>query len=198
VASALLTIAELKLALDETGTANDQLYEQLIDQVQAVFEAVCNREERPFTGPEEARTEVHDGTGTTELWLQYPVATLTSLVLGHDTADADETLSVNDKTVLVWGAGSRRLARVDGKRFGLRDVPRYVHVTYARAEDLPKAAKSAVLAGAKLLVNRLGSEGVSAERIGGYSIDYASFVTADMANDPIWKLGVQACWEPRT
>ena len=197
MASALLPVTELKLALDVTGTADDALYEQIIDQVQAVFEASCNRHERPFVGREDSRVEVHDAPGTDTLWLDYPIRDLTTVVLGYDTTDPDETLDPDDKTELVWGAGGRRIARVDGNRFGRAGLHRYVHITYHADADLPKSAKAAVLAGAKLVVNRLGSEGVSAERIGAYSVDYASVAGQDMAADPIWKLGVQANWEPR-
>lgn len=196
--SDLLSVTDLKIALGgETGTENDELYTQLIDQVQAIFEAECNRHTRPFSRVQAARVEVHPGTATPHLWVEYPISTLTSIVLGYDTSVPDDTLDVDDKAVLVWGAGERRISRVDGHAFGCARYPRYVHVTYDAQADLPKAAKAAVLAGCKVLVGRLGSEGVASERIGGYQIDYASFVTADMANDPMWKLGVSACWEPR-
>lgn len=197
MASALLPVTELKLALGVTGTTDDALYEQIIDQVQAIFEAVCNRGERPFVGAQSTRTDVFDGSGSAELFLPYAITTLTSVVIGADVTVPDETLDVSDKSVLRYAAGRNRLARVDGGTFGTEGDPRVVHVTYAAAADLPKAAKAAVLAGAKLVVNRLGSEGVSAERIGAYSVDYASAAGQDMAADPIWKLGVQASWEPR-
>lgn len=200
MASALLTVDELKQSLGETDTDADRdaLYAHTIAQVQAVFEAACNRHERPFVGGVDARVEVLDGTGCAECWLPYPVRNVTGVRLGFDRDVPDEILAVADKRVLLWGAGSRRLVRVDGGVFGALDAPRYVEVTYATQDDVPAVAKAAVLAGAKLIINRLGAEGASAERVGAYSIDYASFVTADMANDPIWKLGVEACWEPRT
>lgn len=195
--SALLSVTDLKLALEETSTDSDQLYAQLIEQVQAIFEGECNRHERPFSAAMAARTEVHDGTGATELFTDYPIAALTALLIGADPTDPDETLDTTDLSVVRFGAGKRRIARVDGGFFGTEGDPRTVHLTYATAADLPKTAKAAVIAGCKVIVARLGAEGVAAERIGAYSIDYASFVTADMANDPLWKLGVKSCWEPR-
>lgn len=196
--SALLSVTELKLALgEETGTDNDELYTQLIDQVQAIFEAECNRHERPFAGVQAARTEIHDGTGSAELFLEYPAAAITSIVIGRDFSDPTETLDPADGDEIVWAVGSRQVSRVDGGTFSTAGTRRIVRVIYNASADLPRAAKSAVLAGCKVLVSRLGSEGVASERIGGYQIDYASFVTADMGNDPIWKLGVSACWEPR-
>ena len=197
MASALVAVQDLKTALGEPGNSLDQLYEQVIERVQAAFEGACNRHERPFVGAQLGRTEVHDATGTDSLWLQYPIQILTSVVLGYDPALPDETLDIADKQVLVYGVGSRRLVRVDGKRFGFAGRPRYIHVAYAAEADLPAAAKAAVLAGSMLIVNRLGSEGVSAERIGAYSVDYTNIMGAEMANDPLWQLGVSACWEPR-
>lgn len=195
--TALLSVVDLKLALGDTASDLDPLYEQMIERVQAVFEGVCNRHERPFVGVQTARAEVHDGNGAAELFLDYPIAVLSSCVIGADPLAPDETIDTTDKSVLRFAVGRRRLARVDGGHFGAADDPRVVHVTYNAAADLPKAAAAAVLAGCQVIVARLGSEGVASERIGAYSIDYANFVTADMANDPMWKLGVQACWEPR-
>lgn len=196
MASALLSVAALHLALGGSESeAEDPRLESLIDDVQAIFEAECGRTARPFVGVQTARVEVHDGTGTTELLLDYPIGTLTSVLIGADPADPDETLDVTDKQVLRYGAGKARLARVDGGVFGARGDPRVVHVTYDAAADLPQKARAAVLAGCKVLVARWGSEGVAAERVGAYSIDYANFVTSAMANDPIWILGVAACRE---
>ncbi len=147
--SALVSVVELKLALGDSAEPSDQdpLYEQLTDQVQAVFEGACNRHERPFLGAQTARTEVHDGTGAAELFLEYPIAALTSVIIGADPLVPDETLATADKAVLRFAAGRRRLARVDGGVFGAIDDPRVVHVTYNAAADLPKTAKAAVLAG---------------------------------------------------
>lgn len=197
MASALLSVADLKIALNDTATSvdGDKRYERLIDDVQAIFEAEVGRSRRPFAGAQTGRIEVHDGNGDVELLLDYPVGALTSVLVGADTAEPDETLDISDKQVLRYGVGQHRLMRVDGGVFGCDGDPRVVHVTYDAAADLPQKAKAAVIAGCKVLVARWGAEGVAAERIGAYSIDYANFVTSDMANDPIWKMGVEACME---
>lgn len=170
-------------------TAPDAVAQALCDQVQDWLERACSRSDRPFTGEQAARTEVHDATGTCLLFLDYSIGALTSVKLGADVAAPDETLVVNDQTLLAWGVGGRRLVRVDDGTFGVAGVPRYVHVTYDAAADLPDLAALAVKRATAALWGQLGGEGLTAERLGAYSADYAP---AAIEADPVWQLALQA------
>lgn len=152
----------------------------LADRLEAKLVSECNRTHRPFSRAQSARSERHDGTGRTTLWLDYPIAALTSVKLGYNVSSPDETLDVTDQTLLVWTVGSPKLERVDGRTFGVAPWPGYppltgyVTVVYDAAADLPDDAGLAVLSETARIFNNLGSEGLAAERIGGYSADYLS------------------------
>lgn len=158
-------------------SASDPVALDLADAVEALLNEQCSRADHPFA-PGGAQTEVHDGRGTHELFLHYPIATLTSIKLGIDPSDPDETLDITDANVLDQRhAGQRKLIRRDGV-FGPRGLPRYVQVVYTSADDLPVSAGQAVLEMVGALYRRRGSEGVTAERTGGYSIEFGA--TGDM------------------
>lgn len=160
-------------------TTTDDVALQIARDVEALLLRACNRTDRPWQAAQTARTEVHDGTGSVACYLDYPIGALTSVKLGYDAAAPDETLAINDKTVLIWAAGSPRLMRVDGGIFGQYTWPRYIQVVYDAAEDLPAEATRAVLQVTANLYNRRGSEDMTAERMGGYSGDLAPELQSD-------------------
>ena len=158
-----------------------------LDSAEAMFEAECGR---VFFGPKNARVEVHDGTGSYLLYLEFPVNALTSVKLGYNPSLPDETLPVNDKSLLNWAVGSDRLMRLDG-RFGWFRQPNYVQVTYDSQSNITDSARAAVKAAGKLIYN--GALGGTGERVGAYSVDQAGGIlkTALETND-VWQIGVAA------
>src|SRR5687768_11925924 len=100
----LVTLAELKLYLgiDTLVTTDDTLLTQLLNDVEALFEAATLRAPGTYPAAGLARSEVLDGTGSRSLYLSYPVSVLTSISLGYDSASPTETLTVADKSVVVY------------------------------------------------------------------------------------------------
>jgi len=169
-------------------TADPVLLQALLDETESWLETACNRPDRPFQASQAGRVERQDSTGSATLLLDYPIETLTSVVLGHDLGAPDETLVVNDQTKLVWWAGSNRLVRVDGGTFGRAGQPGYVQVTYTTAADLPPLAAAAVKAVTAARWRRRGSEDAKSERTGSYAAEYAAIAEGD----PVWKAAVAA------
>lgn len=174
------------LALGSAESGADQAVD-LAGRVEHLLLRQCRREGRPFQTAQAGRVERRDGTGGVSCWLDYPVTTLTAVVLGYNPSAPDETLSVADPTVLVWRAGSRRLTRVDGGSFGAFDAPLWIQVTYDAAADLPEDASLAVLRVTAAIWRQRGAEDTSAERVGGYSADLAKVAESD----PVWQMAVQ-------
>ena len=189
---ALVTLAEIKSYLgDAPASADDALLTQLIDDVEALFASETGRTLDSFVDAA-TRVEVLDGTGSADLYLDYPIATsgLTSITLGTNAAAPDETLTVADLAVLVYAAGSRRIARVDGGVFGRSGQRRSVTVTYAHADDLAADARLAIKSVAAMAYRRRGSEAEKSETLGGfYSHTLANSAAAD---DPFWRAAVMS------
>ena len=191
----LVSAPELLAFLGNPEGADSTLLESILDGVEDSFEAACNRRERPFqAAPDEARLEVRDGTGTPSLFLDYPITTLTSVTLGRNVADPDETLDIADVDVLVYETGKRRIIRTDGGTFGCLGSPRYVRVTYLPAADLPYLAALAVKRAAAAIYRQLGAEDSTSERLGTFSRELLD-VFGD--GDSMWRAAVNAHWEPR-
>lgn len=203
MASVLVPVADVVAFLGDveaTDTTAAAVLGTLIDQVEAAFLSACGRTDRPFAAAA-TRTEVHDGTGTATLWLHYPITTLTSVILGLDVLDPDDTLAVDDQTELAWRAGSARLRRTDGGVFGAPGVPNYVTVVYDAAADLPSDAALAITHATAMLWRRLGSEGLTMEGIGPYQSTFAELMAGNgsiTAGDPIWRAAVAAHREIHT
>lgn len=170
------------LALGEGEDGADQVV-ALAGQVEAFLANQCGRPTRPFQAKEDGRVEYQAGTGRRLLFLDYPVAALTSVLLGPDHANPSETLDVADQAALVWSVGSNELERIDGGAFGCVDQPRFVKITYNAQADLPSDAALAVLRVTAAIWRQRGAEDVTAERVGGYSADLAPVA----ASDPIWQ-----------
>lgn len=187
----LVTLAELKDYLgDAPASSADSLLTEILANVQSIFEAETGRVAGAYQAAGTARTEVRDGTGTNELYLSYPVAALTSVKLGFDSAVPDETLTVSDKKVIVFSSTSRRISRTDGGTFGKQGQPRYVEVVYDYGSDLPDSAKLGIKSVCATAYRRRGSEDVKSETVGSF---YSRTVLDDITkSDPFWQMAVGA------
>ena len=187
----LVSLAELKDYLGEVPAfEDDNVLEGLIDGVESLFASETGRTLGSYQGAGLARTEVHDGTGSRDLFLDYPITALTSVKLGHDVAVPDETLTIADRNVIVYGAGQRRITRTDGGTFGRDRHPRYVHVVYDFGADLPDNALLAIKSVAALAYRRRGSEAEKSETLGSF---YSHTLVDEIATtDPFWRSAVIA------
>lgn len=182
----LLSVADAKTYLGITVSTYDTLLTQLLDELESQFEMDCGRKKLPYAAAA-TRTEVFDGTGCAELYLRYPIATLTSIKLGLDVTDPDETLDVSDVEVVVFGVGERRLARTDGGTFGELGVPRYVTVVYGAGDDLPSGARLTLKRALALVYRQRGSEDAVRESLADYSHDLQT-----IRGEEFWQLAVSA------
>lgn len=187
----LVTLADLKTHLgDAPASDDDAVLTAILDNVEALFESASLRAPGSYTAPASGRTEVLDGTGSSRLYLTYPIVVLTSLKLGYDPAAPTETLSVANKNVVVYGAGSRIITRTDGGRFGTVGQPRYVQVVYDHLGNLPDDARLAIKSVAAMAYRRRGSEDVKSETEGSF---YSHTMIEDIAaSDPFWQMAVAA------
>jgi hypothetical protein len=104
--------------------------------VEALFERATLREPGWYTA-RRRRTEVLDGTGSSRLYLAYPIAA-SRRSRSATTRPPDETLDVTSKSVVVYGVGSRLVTRTDGGRFGTVGQARYVEVVYDHQAICPR------------------------------------------------------------
>lgn len=182
----IVTVNELKAYLgDAPASADDALLGALLDDVEALFESATLRAPGSYTAAATGRTEVLDGTGSRRLYLTYPIAALTSVKLGYDSASPDETLSVTNKSVVVYGLGSRIITRTDGRWFGRVGQPRYVEVVYDHQGNLPADAKLPIMEVVASLYRNRGSEGMKSETVGSfynYTRDDAQAAAASNVN----------------
>ena len=181
----LVTVAEQKTFLKVLGSGDDTLLTDLLDHVEALLERACDRVDIPFKALENGRVEVKDGTGLGRLYLDYPLGTMTSILLGRDTSDPVETVDTTNLDVVVFVAGKRKVERVDGKLFGATGAPRYVHVTYDTQADLPEDAKLALKRGVAHLYRQRGSEGAKSVKL----LD-ASATLLELEDLPEWKAAI--------
>lgn len=183
----LVTLPQFKTFLLETGSANDALLEIILDSVEDLFESACGRTETPFQAAD-TRVEVRDGTGSTILYLDYPIDDVASIKIGADPADPDETLDPTDLTVVSWRQGRRRIVRLDGRSWGAAGVPNCVHITYDTGDELPATVALALMRVGAAVYRQIGSEDVKSDRTGSYSKDLEKVAEGD----PIWQLAVKA------
>jgi hypothetical protein len=186
----LVSLDALKAFLSVEGDAEDALLPAILLGVEQHFVEQAGRAHRPFAvAASSARSEVHRGTGTTVLDLDYPVASLTAAItIGPDPADPAETLDPADPRILAITPGRRLIERVDGGTFGAEGAARAVHVTYDAQADAPPSAALAIKRVAAAVYRQLGAEGTGGERLGAYSSDLASVAEAD----PIWRFALEA------
>ncbi len=182
----LATLAEFEAEAGAVATADKPGVNSLLASLEQLFLEQSGRADRPYEAARPGVLEVHDGTGTNVLRLQYPIADLTSLKLGYNPSDPEEELDVDDLDVVTWLAGKHRITRVDGGTFGAAWMPNYVHVTYDASADQPLGAKHAVIGAAIAIYRRRGSEGLNSERVGPYAEDFAEL----LKGDPVWQAAV--------
>lgn len=182
----LVSVADLKTFLEITSAGDDTLLGALIDHAEGLFESETGRKDAPFIAAASARSEVKDGTGSPELYLDYPISDVTSISLGFDSSAFVETLDPDDPDVVVWGISRRRIERVDGGVFGRLDKPRYVTVLYDFQADLPEEAQLAIKRVVGQIYRQRGSEGATREQIGSYIRTMSKIVK----DDPLWRRAV--------
>jgi hypothetical protein len=169
-------LASVAMLEEYLGETDDGTFEALLNRVEAALEAACGRTDRPFTAAleEDAEiTETHDGTGTSTLYLRYPVMAISAIAIGEIPSAPAETLDPEDAAVVSWVEGSRKVVRRNGY-WSWPQCSRVIHVTYAHAGDLPDEAVQAVLVEAARIWRQRGGEDVTAESIGGYRSDLAA------------------------
>lgn len=199
----LVDYAEMERFLfqgDSAPTGHADVIQEILDHTEGMFLDAINRRDRPFlaTADSTARTEVLDGTGSRILTLDYPISALaTDIVLGLDSSDPDETLEYDDVEQVVFVAGKRTIERTDGGVWGYCGRPRYVHVTYKAAVDMPESGKLAIKRAVALVYRQLGAEDASRDSLSGYSRDMARFGRDFMGDDPIWMMAVRGNTAPR-
>ena len=183
----LVTLAEFKQFLGAEAPADqDDLLSFLLDSFEELFEATCGRHDRPFQAAQTDRVEIHDGTRSPLLFLDYPIETVSAIVIGADPLAPDETLDPDDVAVVTWRAGRHRLARVDGGTWGCQGAPNVVRVTYTTQDDLPARASLAIKRVAAGTWRQQGAEELTAERTSTFSREFRK--VAD--EDSIWQLAV--------
>lgn len=181
----LATVDDLTLLLGLAEGTDEDLLQLLLDGAEALFESDAARAAAPFQSAQTGRVEILEGRRSRQLWLDYPVQTVTAIALGVDVNSPTETLTPGDATKVVWRAGSRRLTRTDGGHWQTGD-PSYVKVTYDAQADLPEDAKLAILKLAAAMYQRGGTEGVRSETLDTYSVTFAHVAQ----EDPAWQLAV--------
>lgn len=189
----LVTLADLKTYLgDAPASADDALLTALLNDVEALYERATLREPGWYTAAATGRTEVLDGTGSSRLYLAYPIVALTSIKLGYDPATPDETLTVANKSVIVYGVGSRLITRTDGGVFGTVRQARYVEVVYDHAGNLPEDAKLPIMEVAASAYRNRGSEGMKSETVGSFYSYTRDDAVSAAASNVNWQLSVAA------
>jgi hypothetical protein len=185
----LITLPELKDYIgDAPASSDDSLLTELINNVSALFESETGHSPGSYQAAGTARTELHTGTGSSDLWLDYTVSALTSVKIGFDPAIPDETLNVSDKQVINWATSSRRISRVDGGRFGIQGQSRVVQVVYDYGADLPDSAKLGIKSVCAVAYRRRGSEEVKSESVGAF---YSRTLVESVADaDPFWQAAI--------
>ena len=169
------------MGLDPSDTALINLLTPLIVETEALLATDCNRSDRPFAAAMAGRNETQDGTGSRSIYVDYPIAALTSIVLGHDVNDPVETLDVADPAIVQWRVGSRRIRRLDAA-FGKLRQPGYVHIVYDSLSDVPADAPLAIKRRVAAIWQDRGSEGASSERFGPVTLQ-----STLAASDEIWR-----------
>jgi hypothetical protein len=186
----IVTLAELKTYLgDAPASADDTLLNALLDTVEALYERATLREPGYYTGEDYNRTEVHDGTGSSRLYLDYPIDRLRSITLGYDTT---ETLDLTSRAVVVYQAGGRRVTRTDGGWFGAVGQSGYVTVVYDHLGNLPEDAKLPIMEVVASMYRNRGSEGMKSETVGSFYSYTRDDAQAAAATNPLWQQSVEA------
>jgi hypothetical protein len=193
VTAVLVTASNAKDFMRVTATADDTLIQGIVDATEQTFLIQAGRKERPFATAATGRVEVLNGTGTPQLMLDYPIASITSVKLGLDASSPEETLDATDVDVLVFATGKRAIYRTDGGVFRDRNEPRSVQVTYNHDADAPDFPKVAIKRAVAQVYRQIGSEDAKSESLpNGYNRTLAQFAV----DDPIWNIALDSMREP--
>jgi len=172
----------------EPGT-DSVLLTGLIAEATSLFEKACGRDTAPFGAPITGRVEIKEADpGSRTLWLDYPIASITSIVSGQNVAAPDETITPADTTQVVWYAGNRSIIRTDGGMWR-RWSPRWVKVVYNTLDDRPGDAKIAIKRRVAALYGQRGKEGFTSVTRGARS--WTIGTSAQAEEDVIWRDAVQ-------
>lgn len=186
----LVNLADLQTFLDVSGGTDDALLTDLLEHAEAMFESQTGRTASPFIASGTDLTEVRDGSGSRDLYLNYAITGVDTVKLGFDVSDPIETLDPSDIDELTFAVGSRRLTRTDGGLFGTAGKQRYVHVQYDHQADLPEDAQIAVKRLVAQIYRQRGSEDATFETFG--QGQYQRRMSNIAAEDPIWLRTVAA------
>jgi hypothetical protein len=186
--SDIVTLDELKLYLgDAPASADDELLQALLDNVEAMYERDTLHELGFYTAAATGRTEIKEGTGSKSLWLDYPVDVLTSVTLGYDSS---EVLNLADRTVIYYSTGSRKLTRTDGGWFGDVGQAGYVEVVYDHLGNLPEDAKLPIMEVVASLYRNRSAEGMKSETLGAFYSYTKDDAQASAATNVNWQASV--------
>lgn len=140
----LVTYDEAAEFLGVPSGTDKQLIEDLLAQTTALFENEVGRSNAPYGAAQTGRTEIIEASpGSSIITLDYPIASITSIVSGRDVAFPDETITPSDTSTVIWQVGSRTLARVDGGYWN-RWTPTWVKVVYNTQAYQPADVKLAI------------------------------------------------------
>lgn len=166
----LCSLADLKTHLGVSGSDDDALLGQLIDQVSEAIERFCGRK---FAGSA-AYTEQHDGGkyGRTTLFVDHPSPDLAVTTLkddlDRDFDDPDTTYDTDNYTVY---AEEGRIQLVEGNRFA--DGHRNVEVVYTSGWDtIPDDVELSCMISCGQWYNQASAQGKQSEKIGDYAVSF--------------------------
>lgn len=202
MANDLLSLDEAQAYLGSGAGVDNDLIQALLDAAFDQLLSDTHRQGRPFQNAQAGRTEVHRGTAGPIVLLDYPIGSLTTVTLGLDPLEPEETLAVDNVAVMVWESGRRELVRTDGRGWGCYAWPRYVHVTYDAQAFLPAIGKAALMRAVAQLYRNRGSEGSKREKEGSAEREIiqpftGSSIAAD-SKDAVWMRAVTSLAEPFT
>lgn len=200
----LVSLAQMLayLRLTTADDKRDALLGDLLLEATDLLQRECGRPDVPFQAAQTARTETRPGINSQNLWLDYPIDSITSIAIGVDWTKPMETLDPANRAQVYWEPGTRKLVRVDGGMWSnqagailswargatlvpdnFSPGPCFVQVKYAAQEDQPPIAQLAVKRVVAACFTGMGNEGLSSERRGERSWTIADYVEAD----PIWR-----------
>lgn len=201
----LVSLPDLKTYLSVSGASDDALLSRLLAQATALLNKDCDRARAPFSDALTARVERQEARGGTRLRLDYPIASIASILVGRNFSAPDVTLDPTNPDHVMFEVGGRELIRTDGDYWngamggllswqcggplhgGDRDpVPTFVQITYTTQPDLPADAALAIQSVVAQIYRRRGSEQVKSESLGQYSYQLADVA----AGDSLWQAAV--------
>ena len=162
----------------------------LLSSTQALFEKGCGREGAPFGPAIAARTEIRQGDpGASRFYLDYPIASVTSIAVGVNIAVPDETITPTDTTKVIWQVGDRYITRVDGSVWR-RGSDRWVKVVYATQADQPEDVGLEIMKMVAKIYQHRGKEGFTSVTRGSRSWTKSAESAASQDRD--WQTAIDS------